>query len=206
MSFLSGVGSALVGGATGLVGGVLGNYYNKKAAKKQNEYQWDFWNATNDYNSPASVMQRLEEAGLNPNLVYGNGGASYQATMPTAAKRAPADFNLGINATTFQQLENMEAQNELLKQQKKNAEAQDRILNANARVAEKDAQIYEDTGVRPGDSPTKSIWRSISDWFTFDDSSRIGKAINDTKKEIRRVNADKFGYSQNNSANVRFRD
>lgn len=35
--------------------------------------QLEAWNLANEYNKPSSVMQRLDEAGLNPNLVYGNG-------------------------------------------------------------------------------------------------------------------------------------
>lgn len=31
------------------------------------------WNMQNEYNSPAAQMQRLRDAKLNPNLVYGNG-------------------------------------------------------------------------------------------------------------------------------------
>lgn len=31
------------------------------------------WNLQNEYNSPAAQMQRLKDANLNPNLVYGNG-------------------------------------------------------------------------------------------------------------------------------------
>lgn len=199
---------SLVKGIFDTTNGILNNYYNRKAQSRQNAVQWEMWNANNDYNSPASVMQRLEEAGLNPNLVYDNGGASYQATMPTAAKRAPSDFHIdpGLNALTFQQLENMEAQNDLTRQQDKNAQTQNRILDANARIAEKDAEIYESTGVRPGDSPIKSIWRAISNWFSFDDSSRFGHAVNETKKKVYEVNSDKRPHSKNNSSNVKFYD
>lgn len=38
----------------------------------------------NEYNSPAAQMKRLKEAGLNPNLVYGNGGTQ----APAAAVRS----------------------------------------------------------------------------------------------------------------------
>ena len=40
-----------------------------------------FWREQNAYNHPRAQMQRLEEAGLNPNLVYGSksGGASGNA-------------------------------------------------------------------------------------------------------------------------------
>lgn len=37
------------------------------------------WNMQNEYNAPAAQMARLKAAGLNPNLVYGNGGSQVQA-------------------------------------------------------------------------------------------------------------------------------
>ena len=68
MGWLSDIGSSVVSAGANLLSMPLQNYYNKKAAKQQNEYQYSMWQANNDYNSPVSVMQRLEEAGLNPNL------------------------------------------------------------------------------------------------------------------------------------------
>ena len=34
------------------------------------------WNMQNEYNSPSAQVQRLKDAGLNPNLMYGNGSAA----------------------------------------------------------------------------------------------------------------------------------
>lgn len=39
------------------------------------------WTMQNEYNSPAAQMQRLRNAGLNPNLVYGNGATTEAATV-----------------------------------------------------------------------------------------------------------------------------
>lgn len=38
-----------------------------------------------DYNSPSYQMQRLSEAGLNPNLVYGSGSTAQASTVPISA-------------------------------------------------------------------------------------------------------------------------
>lgn len=43
--------------------------------KKANQFNVDMWNRQNLYNSPREQMKRLQEAGLNPNLIYGNGSA-----------------------------------------------------------------------------------------------------------------------------------
>nr|QJB21653.1 MAG: DNA pilot protein [Microvirus sp.] len=46
--------------------------YNQMQQRMAYVTNLDMWNRTNAYNSPASQMQRLKEAGLNPNLIYGN--------------------------------------------------------------------------------------------------------------------------------------
>lgn len=48
------------------------NYaYSRDLAALQNQYNIDMWNLNNEYNSPKNQLQRLVEAGLNPNLAYG---------------------------------------------------------------------------------------------------------------------------------------
>lgn len=66
----------------GVAGGIM-NYYSQKETNKANRelaelaYQQNVeqWERENAYNHPAQQMSRLREAGLNPNLVYGNGSA-----------------------------------------------------------------------------------------------------------------------------------
>lgn len=52
---------------------------------EQRQWALDDWNRVNEYNHPLQQMQRLKEAGLNPNLVYGSGsGASGMSnSVPT---------------------------------------------------------------------------------------------------------------------------
>ena len=45
--------------------------YDMAALKRQQDYNTQMWNQTNQYNSPQMQMQRYKEAGLNPNLVGG---------------------------------------------------------------------------------------------------------------------------------------
>lgn len=63
--------------------------YNMKMAQFQNDVALANWNRQNEYNSPSAQMERLSAAGLNPNLVYGN-GADNTATALSAAN-APYD-------------------------------------------------------------------------------------------------------------------
>lgn len=66
------------------------NMYSRQRQDALSDYQMQ-----NDYNSPTSQMKRLREAGLNPNLVYGNGNTSTAAatvkssTAPSWQPHAP---------------------------------------------------------------------------------------------------------------------
>lgn len=49
--------------------------WNDMMYDKQRLHAMQDWERTNEYNSPQAMMARLKAAGLNPNLVYGNGNA-----------------------------------------------------------------------------------------------------------------------------------
>lgn len=55
------------------------NYLSKQ---QEQAYNLDLWNLMNEYNSPAAQMQRFQDAGLNPNLIYGQSNAT---SAPNAA-------------------------------------------------------------------------------------------------------------------------
>lgn len=86
----------------GTAGGMVQGARNRRAQRKENRAQRDwaremydlqnqrdieFWNMQNAYNDPAAQMQRLKDAGLNPNLVYGNGATT--SAGPIATHSAP---------------------------------------------------------------------------------------------------------------------
>lgn len=139
-------GASLLGSALGFGSQKKTNKANMELAKYQNEWQsqenekayqrnLQMWNLQNEYNSPTQQMARLRSAGLNPNLVYGSGvtGNSTGSTpqyQPVDIKRAELSpyrgWNQGLtdavsNFLAFRsnraQVENMEAQNSLIRQQ-----------------------------------------------------------------------------------------
>lgn len=76
-------GMALISGASSLLGGILGmssqhsaNQQNMELAKYSFDRNVDMWKMNNEYNLPQNQMERLRAAGLNPNLVYGNGSVT----------------------------------------------------------------------------------------------------------------------------------
>lgn len=68
--------SSAIGGLVGLAGSYLQHKYNQKLSEQQFNQNVAMWNMQNEYNSPIAQRQRLIEAGLNPALMYGNGGGS----------------------------------------------------------------------------------------------------------------------------------
>lgn len=61
--------------------------YNYLMQQQQNAYELEMWNLKNQYDSPAAQMQRYQDAGLNPNLIYGQQNVS--GNTPQAS---PATF------------------------------------------------------------------------------------------------------------------
>lgn len=72
---------------------------NKQLAQQQNEFNIAQWNRENEYNLPANQMQRLREAGLNPDLVYGSGVSGLTSasspSMSAGTPISPVDYTLG---------------------------------------------------------------------------------------------------------------
>lgn len=153
MSIVGGI----ISGVGSLLGGLGSSAMNNKAVQDTNkanmeiakyQTQWqqqenekayqrslNMWNLQNEYNSPTQQMARIRAAGLNPNLVYGNGvtgnsaGSTPQyepAKFNAPTMQAYRGWNLGISDAISQflayrtvkaQVDNMEAQNGLIRQQ-----------------------------------------------------------------------------------------
>lgn len=117
------VGSAIIGGAGSLVGGLLGfggsnkaakaqlqaaretNAMNYKIAQENNTFNEKMWNAQNEYNTPSAQKKRFEEAGLNPNLMMDGssaGNASSSVTADPSAVQSTPDIGSTI-ASGYQQ-------------------------------------------------------------------------------------------------------
>ena len=113
---LIGIGSAISGVNT--AGSLLGQGLSYKKQKKLAKYQYDLnmqaWREQTAYNSPAAQMQRLVDAGLNPNLVYGNGNVANAADAPPQYEAPRANFdtnpNLGQGIASAMNLQMTQAQ------------------------------------------------------------------------------------------------
>lgn len=96
------VAPAIISGAGSLFGGLFGaggsvkaakyqlqaaretNQMNYQIAQENNAFNQRMWEKQNAYNSPVEQRRRLEQAGLNPNLMMNGGSAGTAETAPTA--------------------------------------------------------------------------------------------------------------------------
>jgi len=83
---------ALQGGVD-IASGVVGNLFQKRNIRLQKDanlelanYAYDKdleqWHLQNQYNTPQAQMTRFKQAGLNPNLIYGQGNAGNASASP----------------------------------------------------------------------------------------------------------------------------
>jgi len=94
------MGNFLKTALAGLAGGIgpglfsLGSdlLSNRGARRRQdlaNKQNIEFWNMQNAYNTPKAQMGRLQDAGLNPNLIYGSNANTGVAGQIAPSKASP---------------------------------------------------------------------------------------------------------------------
>lgn len=121
-----------------IVGDLLGGLFGHSQQEAQNEanmelakYQFDrgveMWNMQNAYNTPRAQMGRLSEAGLNPNLVYGNGSVVGNTTSNAPEFKAPElqKYKPSFEGTTRSAM--MMQQEKLIKAQAANLNTQSEL-------------------------------------------------------------------------------
>lgn len=97
--------------------------WNEKMWDKQKAWSKQMWHLQNEYNSPQAQMQRFEQAGLNPKLMYGR-GSSGQATpvqqpdIKGYTRAEAANVTRGFDAFgDYQRMSNIRAQTSNLQAQ-----------------------------------------------------------------------------------------
>nr|QJB20582.1 MAG: DNA pilot protein [Microvirus sp.] len=145
------VGSILLGpvasGATALFGQHKQNRANLKLAEYQYSKDLEMWNKSNEYNSPVNQMSRLKSAGLNPNLVYGNGSVVGNTSSSLPQYQAPKmEYDTKINPleslSAFLDIKAKKAQIDQIEQQTANL-AQENYLKDFFRDDKKSKLGYE---------------------------------------------------------------
>lgn len=157
------LGSTILSGASDIFNSFMSRNWSKKDYTKSKTdsflLQQFLQQQERDYNHPKAVMARLREAGLNPNLIYGQGAGSLtsKTVSPSYGKRDSPLFNSGLqNFPNYlqlaQNLENNQAQIDQVRQNTENAYWLGRKEKADAlgrehnlRLAKGTSSVYGDT-------------------------------------------------------------
>lgn len=98
-------GSGWLGPAISVAGSLLGTGLGAMSTGKMNKRSENFarwmyarqrqdaladWNMQNQYNSPQAQMQRFKDAGLNPNLIYGQGESGAASMVRSSSNSTPS--------------------------------------------------------------------------------------------------------------------
>lgn len=68
--------------------------FNYLMKQQEQAFTLDMWNLVNQYNHPAAQMQRYQDAGLNPNLIYNQQNTASQPATPSAFTfRSSGNYN-----------------------------------------------------------------------------------------------------------------
>lgn len=93
-----------IGAGVGLALNSIGSFFQNRSNKRrqqeafahqekmlglENAYNTRMWHMSNEYNSPANQMRLLKEAGLNPNLIYGQMSDISSSPMHSGSVAAP---------------------------------------------------------------------------------------------------------------------
>lgn len=181
---LAGAGASLVGG---LINNAWADYRTDKQYRQMNEMQ----DKMNAYNAPVAQMARLRAAGLNPNLVYANGGAVIQSAVgnaPQPAHTTPIDTQ-GV----LQMVQTVV--NGMLEKDK--IQAQKEVTEMQTQSSEKIAEGHNTTQKEVTGMQTQSSERNVD--VTTQSNEKISTERNKTEKEIsdanRKENARQFDLS-----------
>lgn len=110
----AGIGNSILGSLVNLGGNLL-------LQRQAQKYSERMWNAQNEYNSPKAQLERYQEAGLNPYLMYGgnsqNAGNASTPVSPSSPSVGSQDYNQGVIATSQARLASAEARHQEVENQ-----------------------------------------------------------------------------------------
>lgn len=181
--------SAGIGFGSSVAGGFLGGLFNANQAKKNRAFQermYDkqvednikFWNMQNEYNLPSAQLQRLRDAGLNPLLMYGEGGVQNVANSAVQSGQAPSGAQASTNFNTRVDFANLA----LLHAQIKNMEAdtQQKLASAEDTKAHQSWQELETKWNRESYNIRLALQHGEYDKVRSEIRSLDGHLLNDT--------------------------
>lgn len=149
------VGSALVTAGAGLVDSAISAF--SSGDKVDYGKQLENWMIQQAYNTPANQVARLRAAGLNPNLIYGNGSAATGNASSGPYHEVgilKSHSNAFAKALDLQnivlQVQNLKAQNKAMNMQADNLQSQAEYREAQTKYTNAILDFYDKHGYFPG--------------------------------------------------------
>lgn len=177
-----------------IVGSLLDFGFDQLSGAINWKRQKKMFNMVNEYNAPKAQMQRLEEAGLNPNLVYGKGATGGMASSPSVATAPNTSRYTDTRLKSAQRdlvLTNSDIAKQKLEQEKIATRMQKSI---DAFMSQKPESIIEVTGP-DGTSFKKSP--GVLDRYQMGARARHQMQLNDSQmKEISKIVAGETSLRQ----------
>lgn len=172
--------AGLAGAGASLVGGLINNAWSDARTEKQYRQMNEMQDKMNAYNAPVAQMARLREAGLNPNLVYANGGAVIQSAVgnaPQPAHTTPIDTQ-GVLQMVQTIVGGM--------LEKDKIQAQKEVTEMQTKSSEKIAEGHDTTQKEVTGMQTKSSERNVDEQIKS--NKDIAEARNTLEKGIADAN------------------
>lgn len=152
--------------------------------EQQQKFSWKMWNANNAYNHPKEQVKRLEEAGLNPMLVYGNGSVAGNTSSAVGAGSGSGNSAMSsilsfLNSRAGRSLQEQALayeeqrlyQNlELGQAQIEQVQAAKNSVLADIAIKQHNLEVARDTGAYVGDSSKYGL--GVGFWRRFVDEAK----------------------------------
>lgn len=196
-------GAAALGSAA--IGAVSTGKMNKRSVAfaresfvKQDAQNQMYWRMQNAYNDPSAQMARLKNAGLNPNLVYGNGAttesANLQSTTPQATPRQEA-IQLDLSSVAQMALHQRQVQANIAR-----TEAETRAIDSRTAGSEFQNQLNQSIGIQKmvdnyswaSEKVATESQKANADWLAYQSGAFDGKSYDDPNSPV--AKAIKAGY------------
>jgi hypothetical protein len=113
-NLLRGISGGIPGLLTSAASSIISNIGAKRRQQTADDKNIEFWKMQNQYNTPAAQMQRLKDAGLNPNLIYGSSPAGASGSAGSIAPSKPAPYAIKDPTQSIAQMQLLKAQRDNL--------------------------------------------------------------------------------------------
>lgn len=158
------VGSALFPGAGAMLAQQEANAAQKKLADEANARNLQLWQMTNQYNSPTENMKRLEAAGLNPNMAYGQLGdsrasAPVSTEVPEVRAAKPEGAGAMDSLSTYMQVVNTQEQNKVIRAQAAKVAEEAGLVRVQRQAAEYELGMSKAAGLGGKEGITRAAVR-----------------------------------------------